>query len=56
MPTGTGGKTDGVLLLDTSTAIALLVEDHEAHVATVTRPEAVGSVSPRTPGSRPIRS
>lgn len=34
MPTGTGGKTDGVLL-DTSTAIALLVEDHGAHAAIV---------------------
>lgn len=35
MPTGTGTEPDGVVLLDTSTAIALLVEDHEAHAATL---------------------
>ena len=33
MPTGTTADPTRVLLLDTSTAIALLVEDHESHRA-----------------------
>jgi predicted nucleic acid-binding protein len=35
MPTGTGADEREIALLDTSTAVALVVEDHEAHVATV---------------------
>jgi predicted nucleic acid-binding protein len=35
MPTGTGAEEPEVALLDTSTAIALVVEDHEAHGATL---------------------
>lgn len=35
MPTATAADTRDVALLDTSTAIALVVEDHEAHRATV---------------------
>jgi len=35
MPTDTGPEGRQVVLLDTSTAIALVVEDHEAHVATL---------------------
>jgi len=34
MPTDTGAEEGQVVLLDTSTAIALVVEDHEAHDAT----------------------
>jgi toxin FitB len=35
MPTATGADASPVLLLDTSAAIALVLEDHEAHTATV---------------------
>lgn len=35
MPTDTDGKRPQPLLLDTSTAIALIVEDHEAHIVTL---------------------
>ena len=35
MPTGMGADPDEVLLLDTSAAIALVVEDHEAHASTL---------------------
>lgn len=35
MPTGTDADQGEIALLDTSTAIALVVEDHEAHVATL---------------------
>ncbi len=35
MPTDTDAETPPVVLLDTSAAIALLVEDHEAHAATL---------------------
>jgi predicted nucleic acid-binding protein len=35
MPTDTDDERRPVVLLDTSTAIALMVEDHEAHVATL---------------------
>ncbi len=35
MPTDTGAEDLPVVLLDTSTAIALMVEDHEAHAATL---------------------
>lgn len=39
MPTDTDAEGRQVVLLDTSTAVALVVEDHEAHAATL---EAVG--------------
>jgi predicted nucleic acid-binding protein len=39
MPTATGAEESPVAFLDTSAAVALVVEDHEAHEATV---EAVG--------------
>ena len=35
MPTDTDAEPLGITLLDTSTAIALMVEDHEAHAATL---------------------
>ena len=35
MPTGMDAELDEILLLDTSAALALVVEDHEAHVATL---------------------
>ena len=35
MPTGMDAEPDEVLLLDTSAAVALVVEDHEAHAATL---------------------
>ena len=35
MPTATATDTRDVVLLDTSTAVALVVEDHDAHRATV---------------------
>jgi predicted nucleic acid-binding protein len=35
MPTDTDADRGPVALLDTSTAVALIVEDHEAHVATL---------------------
>jgi predicted nucleic acid-binding protein len=35
MPTDTGAEASEIALLDTSTAIALLVEDHEAHAVTM---------------------
>ncbi len=35
MRTGTDAEERQVVLLDTSTAVALVVEDHEAHVATL---------------------
>jgi predicted nucleic acid-binding protein len=35
MPTGTDADEDQIALLDTSTAVALAVEDHEAHAATL---------------------
>src|SRR5450432_2699242 len=35
MPTGTDADEHAIALLDTSTAVALVVEDHEAHVATL---------------------
>lgn len=35
MPTGMEADRDEVLLLDTSAAVALLVEDHESHAATL---------------------
>ncbi|MGH2358176.1 MAG: type II toxin-antitoxin system VapC family toxin [Candidatus Limnocylindria bacterium] len=35
MPTGTTAERRRSLLLDTSAAIALVVEDHEAHAATI---------------------
>jgi len=35
MPTDTGAERHQVVLLDTSAAIALVVEDHEGHVATL---------------------
>ncbi len=35
MPTDTDAEQHQAVLLDTSTAIALVVEDHEAHVATL---------------------
>jgi toxin FitB len=35
MPTATGTDTRPTLLLDTSAAIALVLEDHDAHAATV---------------------
>ena len=40
MPTGTDAERRDVVLLDTSAAVALVVEDHEAHAATL---EAVRS-------------
>jgi predicted nucleic acid-binding protein len=33
MPTDTAAESRGIVLLDTSAAIALVVEDHEAHAA-----------------------
>jgi predicted nucleic acid-binding protein len=35
MPTATDAEPREILLLDTSAAVALVVEDHEAHVATL---------------------
>src|SRR6266536_4822478 len=35
MPSDTDAEAQPVVLLDTSTAIALVVEDHEAHLATL---------------------
>src|SRR3970040_2451777 len=35
MPTGVDGSQTPIVLLDTSTAIALIVEDHESHRATL---------------------
>ncbi len=35
MPTDTGADKRPIVLVDTSTAVALIVEDHEAHVATL---------------------
>jgi predicted nucleic acid-binding protein len=35
MPTGTGGRRRNVLLLDTSAAVALIAQDHDAHSATL---------------------
>src|ERR1035437_63399 len=35
MPTGTDADEHEIALLDTSTAVALAVEDHEAHAATL---------------------
>lgn len=35
MPTATGAEAGEIVLLDTSAAIALVVEDHETHAATV---------------------
>ena len=35
MPTGMDAERDEIILLDTSAAIALVVEDHEAHLATL---------------------
>ena len=35
MPTATAGRKRAPLLLDTSAAIALIVEDHEGHAATL---------------------
>lgn len=35
MPTDTDAERRHVVLLDTSTAVALIVEDHEAHAATL---------------------
>jgi predicted nucleic acid-binding protein len=35
MPTGTGADDRAIVLLDTSAAIALVVEDHENHEATL---------------------
>lgn len=35
MPTGTGAEERQTVLLDTSTAVALVVEDHQAHVETL---------------------
>ena len=35
MPTGTDADAREIALLDTSTAVALVVEDHEAHAATL---------------------
>jgi predicted nucleic acid-binding protein len=35
MPTDTGAEEPEIALLDTSTAIALVLEDHEAHAATL---------------------
>jgi predicted nucleic acid-binding protein len=35
MPTGTDADEREIVLLDTSTAVALVVEDHEAHAATL---------------------
>lgn len=35
MPTDTGADIEEIVLLDTSSAIALIVEDHEAHAETV---------------------
>ena len=35
MPTDTDAEKNQIALLDTSTAIALVVEDHEAHAATL---------------------
>jgi toxin FitB len=64
MPTDIGSESPAVLLLDTSAAIALVVEDHEAHRATrdVVRGRRLGlaghawfetySVLTRLPGER----
>ncbi len=46
-------EPDEVLLLDTGAAVALVVEDHEGHAATL---GAVAWASRATPGSRPTRS
>ena len=35
MPTGTNAERRDVVLLDTSAAVALMVEDHEGHAATL---------------------
>lgn len=35
MPTDTGGKAHPTLLVDSSAAIALIIQDHEAHSATL---------------------
>lgn len=35
MPTGTAADEPEIVLLDTSTAVAVVVEDHEAHAATL---------------------
>ena len=35
MPTGTDADDQQVFLLDTSTAIAVVLEDHEAHDSTL---------------------
>ncbi len=35
MPTDTGADDTAVVLLDTSSAVALMVEDHDAHAATL---------------------
>lgn len=37
MPSDTGGDIRGVVLLDTSAAIALVLEDHDQHDATLAR-------------------
>jgi len=64
MPSGTDADEHEVALLDTSTAVALVVEDHEAHAATLeaVRGRRLGlaghawfetySVLTRLPGSR----
>jgi predicted nucleic acid-binding protein len=64
MPSGTDADEHEVALLDTSTAVALVVEDHEAHAATIeaVRGRRLGlaghawfetySVLTRLPGSR----
>jgi len=56
MPIDTDAEEREVVLLDTSTAIALIVEDHEAHAATVEAVQGRAWALPATPGSRPIRS
>ena len=49
-------EPDEVLLLDTSAAVALVVEDHEAHSTTLRPSAVVAWASQATPGSRPIQS
>ncbi len=49
MPTDTDAEALGIALLDTSTAIALMVEDHEAHAATIAARIAASASAPNVP-------
>ncbi len=49
MPSDTGAEDMGTALLDASTAIAFIVEDHEAHAATIAARIAVSASAPIVP-------